>query len=408
MNFISNLTSASVDLSCYSQDLAIDNKLNKSNYIIDNFLEDNNNISEIVYSLENVKKLVVERPHIQHSEDVKIDNENKIVEYTFECSKLIDSIYELSLYFFSENIISLDDILKIQVFSLPSVQSVDKKKVDMNLLEEISREFLACWFVLFKQRRIKKELFLPIFLNRYNLYYYNLRKYEKCTQSQLIIKLQFQYNSNFKIDDYKNAILLYYRTQLFSNSFKKNLEQVYQKNSKDYYMYYDRVCDYSNPNSENKKWFNLKSNYTTIDIGKNFNEQLHRISDIFLVVRYKNWNSLNKKENKKVVEFISAYFEETMIFKFPSDICGNLISPISKNSDTNNNQSLIPFAPEIKELYYLPFSSSTTLFKEYVPRSYLCLDGIANMSILMDINKEVNEENFELCLIYISPTKSEI
>ena len=231
MDFNTNLSSSFVDMSCYSNDLAKDKNLNtntKHNYIIENFLQDDDNISERIYNLGEDRKLITERPHIQKANEVTFCSEDKTVEYTFECSKTLESEYDFTLYFFSEDIISLNDLLKIQIFSIPSMlEKEDKNEI---LLEEISREFLACWFRLFKQCKIKNELFLPIFLNRYKQYYYNLKKFEKGTRSQLIFKCLFKVNNTSTLikEKFKNVVYLYYKTQLFSHNFLKHRLKIHK------------------------------------------------------------------------------------------------------------------------------------------------------------------------------------
>ena len=395
LDFITNPASATIELSCYAQDLSIDEN-GKTNYLPENFLKDDNNLNTVFNKLfdnnnNSIKILETEKPYIQNSTSIEIDKTKDIIECVFKCctNSTVDSIYDFSLYFSNPTILSLNDILKIEVYT------------HTTLLEEISREFLVCWNRLFHQSipSSDKTFYLPIFLNRYKLNFYNC---VETNNNPLYIKLTFKYNSS----EIENSLYLYYKTKIFTNKMRTSLISTLK--SKDYYYYYDRICDYSFSNSSNNsKWMNLISKNEgklrkTIDL--RFNEKYCRLSDLFVMIRNKN-----NTNSSTVVKSFSLFFEETCAFKLPAEICGTLISPVSHAQ--LNFKSISIFAPEITEVYYLPFSSNVELFKEYIPRSYLNTSGMANMALMIEFNdvaevdKNINLDDYEVCLCYMSPVK---
>jgi hypothetical protein len=394
LDFIMNPTAGFVELTSASYDL------DTNNYLPENFLKDDNNLNRIFDTLltknknKNINLLpsfLNEKPYIQKCTNfTPIGETNTKLEYEFECSTQVDCIYDFSLYFSNPSILSLNDILKIEVYTLNT------------LLEEISREFLVCWNRLYHQdvSPSDKTFYLPLFLNRYNLKHHN---YSKASNKGLKIKISFNYPSNLELDNnqLENSLYLSYKIQLFTN--KLRLKLIEELNSKDYYYYFDRICDYSFSKSSENKWLKLNNDSNnTQNIDLRFKEDFQRLTDLFIIIRNTNNNFTT---DKKIVKSFSLYYEETCAFKLPAEVCGTLISPVSHSGKNNNN---LTFAPEIKEVYYLPFSSNVELFKEYKPRSYLNMSTLTNAWFFIEFNtfdNSINLNNYELCLCYISPVK---
>ncbi len=407
-----NPTSAFVDLACYSQDLSKDETLKTNTmhtFLPENFLKDDDNLNTLFDSnIIDTNKLInitSEKPYIQKYDNSKINESNDTIEYTFKCCHNVDSIYDFSLYF-SQNL-KCDDIVKIEVYTTTTTTTNkdenNKEQMDeVKILEEISKEFLVCWNRLFYQPINSNGMFyLPIFLNRYKLHYYNLYS-DTVNKKYLNIKVVIKQNSIITDTD----LYLCYKTQLYSNKVLSVLQEKIK--SKEHFYYYDRICDYSFYRLSEKKWMNIKcenKNSKTIDL--RFNEPCHRLSDLFIIFKSTTASTTN---SVKLVKSFSLYYEETLSFKLPGEVCGTLISPLSysdKIKYSNDNKDEL-FAPEIKEVYYIPFSSSVTLFEEYKPRSYTNTSGMANMAFVINFNEKLDEcilEQYEVCLCYMSPVK---
>jgi len=397
LDFIMNPTAGFVELTSALHEL------DTNDYLSENFLKDDNNLNTIFDTLltknKNINLLpffLNEKPFIQKCTTLAHLDETNIIEYDFECCKGVDCMYNFSLYFSNPSILSLNDILKIEVYT-PNT-----------LLEEISREFLVCWNRLYHQdiSPSDKTFYIPLFLNRYNLKHHN---YTEANNKALRIKIIFNYplDKDINIKQLENSLYLSYKVQLFTN--KLRLKIIEELNSKDYYYYFDRICDYSFCESSEKKWLQLnidRNNEQRIDL--KFQEDFQRLTDLFIIIRNTNnsfTSTTNSTTDKKIVKSFSLYYEETCAFKLPAEICGTLISPVSHTVKNNNN---LTFAPEIKEVYYLPFSSNVELFKEYKPRSYLNMSTLTNAWFFIEFNtfdESINLNDYEVCLCYISPVK---
>lgn len=245
------------------------------------------------------------------------------------------------------------------------------------IYEDISREFLACWIRLFKQPSFTHtgEYLLPIFLNRYSLSYY----------TDWLPELTFEFA--FSQVEYSPEINLCYRGQQL---FAKDKREITPFFTKDIYYFYDSIQTYNT-------WIKMEYPDTYIYLS-GLNEPFHRISDLFIVVIREN--TLIKPSD--IIESVSFYIESAEYMTISEK---HTLSPVHKWKYTYIPNALESrFAPEISEIWYLPFSTIHTLYMEYTPRPYFNTRGVANFSLKLNIHKDVNVSDYKMCLRYISPT----
>ena len=243
LDFLMNPTAGFVDLACYSQDLSKDESFKTNTmhtFLPDNFLKDDDNLNTLfdknTIDAKGIINIINEKPYIQKYDNSNINDSNQTTEYNFKCCHNVDSIYDFSLYF-SQNL-KCDDIVKIEVYTTTTTKdkNYNEQIYEVKLLEEISREFLVCWNRIFHQPIESNGVFyLPIFLNRYKLHYYNLYSTSE-EKKYLNIKVVIKQSTITNTDLY-----LCYKTQLYSNKVRGVLQEKIK--SKEHFYYYDRICD---------------------------------------------------------------------------------------------------------------------------------------------------------------------
>jgi len=119
------------------------------------------------------------------------------------------------------------------------------------------------------------------------------------------------------------------------------------------------------------------------------------MSDLCIVVR-------NTGTSTTVIQKIEFYTESSLMFSYDTKLLSSVFSPVDKWKHTYQPSELeSSFAPEISEVYYLPFSSVNHPFEEYNPRPYFNTQGVANFTV-----KLMNEESKgEVSLCYLSPAQ---
>ncbi len=418
-NLLMNPTSSYIELAANYDDFVKDESLttkSKNNYLIENFLNDENNMNNLesdVLKTDNLIKVQSEKPYISLYTNINVDNK---IEYEFKCCRNVDSIFDFYLYIPEHSKLTLDDILSIEVYTLSTEN-------DKTVFEEISREFLVCWNRIFKQSIPTEPLkgirfYLPIFLNRNKLKYYFFHDQSNSNSNLTSIKNNLNFKITFENNLNKNNntidtnldLYLYYQTCIYSKIIISSLSKKYQ--SKNYYYYFDRVCDYTKTNqieSIESKWFkldkidNIKGSF--IDINVRMDEPFHRLTDLFILLRYKCDNNNNNNNNKRIIKSFELFLEETICFRLPAEMCQNLLNPIFETSTTNSTLEYT-FGKEIKEVYYIPFSSKIELFKEYNPRSYFNTKSTGSIFFRTEFEKIDNlNDTYEISLCYMSPVK---
>jgi len=348
-------------------------------------------------------------------EDKKEEEQTSIVKYKFQVKKVYELTTHFSIYFTNTTKLNIDNIVDIKVYTIDKSKTEDKEvKI---VYETISREFIKCWFDLFHQSSSyichtssTSEFYLPIFLNRYNLPFYNTTE-----RSPLTIEITFKTNSSLDVVD-KNLLYFYYKGLIISNKDRQSIKT--KITTTPHYYFYDSIQDLTfGYLKSSKKWISCnQSKYykNRIMIDLRFEEPFHRLSDLFIVVRKGNNKSKNevveeeysnKVNNKNDILFksFSIYYEETCLYRIPSNLCGTLLSPVLKKSNPSRNFS---FANEIIGTYYLPFSSYITVGEEYSVRPYTNTKGVANMSLAIELIDGIitsDLDDYEVCLCYMSP-----
>jgi hypothetical protein len=377
MRFSRNVTSAYVDLSSLTdEDVRTD------------ILTENNGLlllnSKCPLNIANVHEdsIASERPTFAIDPSCVV-KDGRVV-YTFQLGGKndLDTIHSFYLYFQSGAKVCMNDFDSLKVYH----KSEDK---DLFLCETISREFFAVWFRTFKQGLDNDDVvYLPIFLNRHNLSYYSCVKHFFLT-----LEVSFAISDPVSQEDYSQSVYLSYRTKAIRYTQRENIVKQFDNNNM--YYIYDAIFDMVGK----KKWISMDSYYrfeTDIRLSKPF----HRLSDLFVVLCRKS--GAVEERDKEIVQKLSVFYEETLVFDLPAKMAESLLSPVKPHVRGSKQNT---FAPEIISIYYLPFSTTQSLFESYVTRPYVNTSkiGFIALQIETDRTKVYNKDLYEICICYMSP-----
>jgi len=339
-------------------------------------------LSETFDNVKSVNKIEKNHPHGGYTErqvfstvtSTKCTLDTEV--YTFKLSKEYSISHTFSLYDPSDPYLFLD-FLQLQVYS-------KKKGEERVVYETISRESLSCWIRLFKQHTItlSGECLLPIFLNRSRLNHY----------TEWLPQLVFEFT--FKKNSRSRSPLLCYRGRVLFARHRSEYATVF---SEPIYYFYDCISDVTRC----KKWTPLEKEITSIYLAA-FSEGIHRMSDLFIIVRNMGTTTTTRDKCIKRIDF---YAESSLLFTYDTQLLSTIVSPVDKWKSTHSPTTLEGlFAPEITEVYYLPFSTISTPFETYIPRPYFNTQGVANFTVqLITHDNYVGECEVSLC--YLSPTQ---
>lgn len=365
--FKASATSLNVDLYAYSKEFE------KESYsFLSEMFNNVNSINKLRQHTTLQEKKVygyAERQTFSECTRKEITQDTEV--YTFHLSKDYSISHTFTLYD-PEDETCILDFLELRLFS--------SSRGETTVYEAISREFLACWIRLFKQKVVTQtgECLLPIFLNRFLLHHY----------TEWLPPLTFEFTFKKSAKE-RNPLLCYRGQSLFAGN-----RSVYRNVliKEPFYYFYDGISEIS----RYKKWIPLEKEETPIYLSySNVSEPFHRMSDLYIVVR-------NTGTSTTVIKKIEFYTESSPMFSYDTKLLSSVFSPVDKWKHTYQPTDLeLSFAPEISEVYYLPFSSVNHPFEEYNPRPYFNTQGVANFTI-----KLMSEESKgEVSLCYLSPAQ---